>query len=343
LSLTADDRRWLDSAVRIARPHLGLTGSAPAAAALVIDAERRVVGRGVTGRGGVPSAVAIALGEAGEFAAGATVYTTIEPSMDDCGAIAETGATRAIVGVPDPQSLGQGMATLNAAGVQALFADHEQSRELHEAYTARVENDRPLTSLIIAVSRDDMIARRDGLPVEHLGAVARAWVANRRSTTDALVTGLHTADLEPLRGADDRAPLRVVLVGTRPPLLPQRGPVLQFAVARRAQTLPATGPELIEVDGRSGRPDLKVVLGILAARGINSVHVEAGGKLTEGFIASEVVDRLHVIRGQSEVGRIGVPATGLGSLEGRLRAAGFIAKSSADLGGDRLTTYQRSI
>jgi diaminohydroxyphosphoribosylaminopyrimidine deaminase/5-amino-6-(5-phosphoribosylamino)uracil reductase len=343
LNLDADDRRWLDSAVRIARPHLGLTGPSPAAAALVIDPDQRLVGRGITGRGGAPSAVAVALREAGEFAAGATLYTTIEPAEDECDAIAEAQVARAIVGVLDPTTKGQGIDILNAAGIDALLADHPQSRDLHEAYTARIEHHRPLTSLIIAVSRDDMIARRDGLTVDHLCPTSRAWVAHQRSTTDALVTGLHTADLEPLRGADDRAPLRVVLVGTRPPLMPQRGPVLQFAVARRAQSLPQGGPELIEVDGRSGRPDLRVVLGILAGRGINAVHVEAGGKLTEGFIAAEVVDRLHLIRGQSEVGRIGVPATGLGSLEGRLRAAGFIAKTSTDLGGDRLTTYHRGI
>ena len=81
-----DDRRWLDSAVRLARPHLGTTGAAPTAAAIIVDVERTVAGRGVTGHGGEPTAIAIALGEAGEFAAGATIYVTIEPSWPDCAA-----------------------------------------------------------------------------------------------------------------------------------------------------------------------------------------------------------------------------------------------------------------
>ncbi len=337
------DRRWLDSAVRLARPQLGTTGPAPTAAAIVVDAEQTVAGRGIAGTAGEPSAVARALAEAGEFAAGATLYVTIEPGWPDCAAAVEAHIARAVIGIEDAARPGEGRATLNAASVDADIVAHPASAELHEAYTARIRRQRPFTTLFITLSSDGMVGRKDGPPATLLSEPARRWLAREWLAADAVVTGLHPPlDLH-LNGIPERHPLNVVLVGTRQPFAPATGRRLMFALARRMQTLPEGGPMVVEVDGRSGRPDVRLVAAELAKRGINALHVQAGPRLTEAFIAAELVDRLYVLRSPLEIGRGGIPATALGTMEARLRAAGFAPIAAREMGPDSVITLERKL
>jgi diaminohydroxyphosphoribosylaminopyrimidine deaminase / 5-amino-6-(5-phosphoribosylamino)uracil reductase len=341
--LSEVDRRWLDSAVRLARPYLGTTGVAPTASAIIVDLEQTVVGRGVTGPGGEPTAIATALAEAGEFAAGATLYVTIEPSWPDCAAAVEAHVVRFVIGLPDPARQGEGVDALRDARIEAEIAAHAASRDLHEAYATRVGRGRPFTTLFLAVSRDGMVGHKDGLPTSILSEKARRWLALQRLCADAVVTGLNPQDNLRLNGIAERQPLNVVLVGTRQPVDPASGRRLMFALPRRAHTLPEDSPEIVEVDGRSGRPDLRLVLKELGSRGINALHVEAGPRLTESFIAAELVDRFHLIRGPAEIGRGGVPATALGAIEARIKAAGFTPVAARDIGPDSLMSFERTL
>jgi diaminohydroxyphosphoribosylaminopyrimidine deaminase/5-amino-6-(5-phosphoribosylamino)uracil reductase len=338
-----DDRRWLDSAVRLARPYLGTTGPAPTAAAIIVDLEQTVAGRGITGPAGEPTAISTALAEAGGFAADATLYVTIEPAWSDCAAAVEAHVARVVVGMPDPARQGEGISALRGAGIAAEIASHPPSYDLHQAYATRVGSNRPFTTIFLTISRDAMVGRKDNMPVTLLGEPARRWHALQRLSADAVVTGLRPQEQLRIKGVAERHPLNVVLVGTRPPAAPASGRRLMFALPRRAQTLPEGSPEIVEVDGRSGRPDLRLVLGELARRGINALHVEAGPRLTESFIAAELADRLHLLRSQVEIGRGGIAATSLGTIEARLRAAGFAPIAARDLGADSLMTFERSL
>jgi diaminohydroxyphosphoribosylaminopyrimidine deaminase / 5-amino-6-(5-phosphoribosylamino)uracil reductase len=337
------DRRWLDAAVRLARPNLGTTGAAPTAAAIIVDAEQTVAGRGICGPGGEPTAVAKAVAEAGEFAAGSTLYVTIEPGWPDCAAAVEAHIGRVVIGIEDPARAGEGRAALRAAGADAEIVAHEASATLHEAYAARIQKQRPFTTLFIAISSDGMVGRKEGLPAMLLGEPARRWMARQWLAADAVVTGLHPPlDLH-LNGIAERHPLNIVLVGTRQPVAAATGRRLMFALPRRVQTLPEGVPEVVEVDGRSGRPDVRLVATELAHRGINALYVQAGPRLTESFIAAEVVDRLYLIRSPIEIGRGGVPATAMGTMEARLRALGYAPVGARDMGSDSVMTLERKL
>lgn len=343
MSALADaDRRWLDSAARIARPYVGGTGAAPAAAALIVDTEQRVVGRGITGPDGEPTAVAAALAEAGEFAIEASCYTTIEPSWDDCVSLIEARVQRAIIGIADPARQQEGINALIEAGAELEVVYHAPSLALHEAYSARVSRQVPFVTLVLAVSSDGMVGRRDGLPATILGERARRWLALQRRMADALVTGLRPLDTTTIPGLPPRDPLQVILVGTRDPQVPATGRSILIAMDRRAQSLPAN-VEAVEVEGRSGRPDLRVAMSMLAGRGINLLHVEAGPRLSESFIGLGLVDRLYLLDGTTAIGRGGIPATALGTIEARLRAAGYAEVARTELGSDRLTTFERTL
>ena len=102
------------------------------------------------------------------------------------------------------------------------------------------------------------------------------------------------------------------------------------------------GIEVVAVEGRHGRPDLRTALGVLAERGVNRLFVEAGAKLAESFIAGELIDRLCLLDSPVELGRAGVPAALLGRFEDRIQAARFSEVDRRMLGEDKVRTLTRN-
>ena len=72
------DRKWMIEAARLGETARGRTAPNPNVGCVVVK-DGAIVGRGATAPGGRPHAEAVALGEAGKEAAGATLYTTLEP------------------------------------------------------------------------------------------------------------------------------------------------------------------------------------------------------------------------------------------------------------------------
>src|SRR5690606_30984286 len=75
---TAEDRKYMEEALRLARLGLGTASPNPMVGAVVVN-EGRIVGTGYHERPGRPHAEAVALEAAGEKARGATLYVTLEP------------------------------------------------------------------------------------------------------------------------------------------------------------------------------------------------------------------------------------------------------------------------
>src|SRR5674476_997060 len=96
-----------------------------------LDHDAEVVGRGWHLRPGKPHAEAMALAAAGERAAGATLYCTLEPcshhgQTPPCAdALVAAGIRRAVVALGDPNPLvdGRGLARLREGGVEAELQD----------------------------------------------------------------------------------------------------------------------------------------------------------------------------------------------------------------------------
>jgi diaminohydroxyphosphoribosylaminopyrimidine deaminase/5-amino-6-(5-phosphoribosylamino)uracil reductase len=361
--LSSADLRWLDSAVRMARPHLGSTGGYPLTAAIIVDETLGLVfGRGLTGPAGRPHAEIAAVADARGNTRGRTIYITLEPSAEpgplpsEAEVLIEAELARVVIGMqhPDKRKAGRGAEALRGAGMDVVVADHPPSRTLHEAYTWRVKRGRPLTNLVIAISRDGMVARRDGTTAAIMCPVARRWTDMQRATCDAVMIGARTAELDnphldiAINGLQDRAYTRILLLGSRP--LPPRlnlihgvsgHPTIVFTEEGSELDLPP-GIERIGIEARNGRPDLRKVMAVLAQRGISALQVEGGARLIEAMIAAELADRIYLIQSPDDLGRAGVPATPLGSIDGRLRAAGFTEKHTRLLGEDMLRTFEQA-
>ena len=352
--LSDRDTRWLDAAVRLARPLLGTLGGVPAVAAFVVDEdEERALVRTTSAPGGTPTAVIAAIADAGMSGEGRTLYVTLEPSIEDGQMVVAAGFARVVIGTREAGSeQGRGVAAfLEQQGVACAVADHLPSAELHHAHTHRARRRRPFTTLCLAVSADGMMGLKDGTPLDLRGDAARDWVGMQRALSDGVMIGARTAELDDppltpgLKGMDDRPYARIVALGNRPlpaglRLMGAGHPV--WVLCERGKDFGLPPPvEFITLEARNAHPDLRQGMSVLSERGISSLLVEGGAKLTEAMLSAELIDRVHLIETQAEVGRGGLPATPFGGIHGRLRGAGFLEVASRELGSDRLRTYER--
>ncbi|WP_293610715.1 bifunctional diaminohydroxyphosphoribosylaminopyrimidine deaminase/5-amino-6-(5-phosphoribosylamino)uracil reductase RibD [Ponticaulis sp.] len=119
------DRRFMGRALELARLNYGLTGDNPSVGCVLVDPLGRIVGEGVTGEGGRPHAEQIALDDAGDRAALATAYVTLEPCRerstgeDACSKrLIDAGIGRVVCAIADKHPKGAGgFAALRAAGI----------------------------------------------------------------------------------------------------------------------------------------------------------------------------------------------------------------------------------
>lgn len=123
--MTPPDPGLMRRAVDLARANLGATGANPSVGCVIVQGGQ-VVGEGATAPGGRPHAEEAALIQAGDRAAGADAYVTLEP----CGArssgglscaerLAAAGVARVIYACADPSpfAAGRGPGRLAEAGV----------------------------------------------------------------------------------------------------------------------------------------------------------------------------------------------------------------------------------
>ncbi|HTJ58924.1 MAG TPA: bifunctional diaminohydroxyphosphoribosylaminopyrimidine deaminase/5-amino-6-(5-phosphoribosylamino)uracil reductase RibD [Devosiaceae bacterium] len=363
MPFSSDDRRWLDAAARQASPFLGTTAENPTVGAIIVDPKtQKLLGRAVTAPGGRPHAETQAIEEAGEAARAATLYVTLEPCnhfgrTPPCvDAVLAAGIARVVIGVvdPDPRTAGGGLERLAQAGVEIVVADHLESQRLHEGHVSRKTRNRPFVSAKLAVSADEKVGLPDRGNFAVTGEAARRWTHMQRAQSNAVMVGWGTARLDQpqltvrLAGLEDRKPLRVIVAGLGTVEEggsvvsdPSAAPVLVFATPEKKLTLPE-GIELARVKGFRGRPDMGLVLGALAERGIQSLLVEAGPTLLETLLAAGLIDRFHLLRSEVVIGPEGVPATAKGSIEHRIAASGFSLVDHRVLGADNLRTFERT-
>lgn len=315
----ASDDSAMRHALSLAEQAMGLSDPNPRVGCVITDARGRVLGAGHTQAAGQAHAEVMALRDAqarGHELRGATAYVTLEPCSHHgrtppcCDALIAAGLKRVLAAVGDPNPLvaGQGMARLQAAGIETaigLLAD--ASRELNIGFFSRMQRGRPFVRLKAAASLDGRTALPDGQSQWITSEAARrdghAW----RRRANALLTGIGT-----VRDDDPRLdvrlvetalqPLRVV-VDSRletPPsarLLAPPGQVLICAArpdGERAAALQARGAEIIFRPDAQGKVDLAALLLDLGTRCINELHIEAGHKLNGSLVKAGLIDEFLI-------------------------------------------------
>ncbi|MGL4313209.1 MAG: bifunctional diaminohydroxyphosphoribosylaminopyrimidine deaminase/5-amino-6-(5-phosphoribosylamino)uracil reductase RibD, partial [Sphingomonas sp.] len=216
----------MGAALALAERGRGLTAPNPNVGCVIVQ-DGRVVGRGWTQPGGRPHAEAMALAEAGARAAGATVYTTLEPCAHvsprgpACAdLLTAAGVARVVAALrdPDPRTDGEGLARLAAAGIVVTAGIREaEARRSMAGFLTRRAFARPFVTLKLATSLDGAIARADGESQWITGPEARAHAHLERARHEAILVGRGTyhADAPRLNvrlpGLEERSPRRVIL------------------------------------------------------------------------------------------------------------------------------------
>jgi len=294
-------------ALQLAERGLYTTSPNPRVGCVIVK-DGAVVGEGWHERAGAPHAEIHALTQAGEAARGATVYVTLEPCSHHgrtppCAeALVEAGVARVVAAMTDPNPLvaGGGVAMLTLAGIQAEVGLLEaEARDLNSGFVSRMTRGRPWVRLKTASTLDGKTALENGVSQWITGEAARADVQRLRARASAILTGSGTVRADDpkmtVRDFDiGRQPLRVVVDSAlaSPPsaaILPALIACHTADPARRA-ALEAAGAEVVELPGGDGRVDLAALLTLLAQRGVNELHVEAGAVLNGALLAARLVD-----------------------------------------------------
>ncbi len=295
------DDRFLEQALGLADAAGDRAYPKPTVGAVVVAGNGEVVGRGATepGRSG-RHGERVALDEAGDRAAGGTLYVTMEPcahhgSTPPCtDAVLGAGIARVVAGQldPNPRVEGGGLEKLGAAGVEVELAGEElgfRARRQLEAWRTWITKGRPFVTYKVAVTLDGKTTIPGSRWIS--GEESRRLVHELRAASDAVAVGMGT-----VRWDNPRLDARDVPT--------PRGQPRRIAFGRGPL------PEGSELELRSG--PLVEELAALGADGVQSLLLEGGPTLAAAFLEHDLVDKLLVFQaarmsGEGEGMVVGLP------------------------------------
>jgi diaminohydroxyphosphoribosylaminopyrimidine deaminase/5-amino-6-(5-phosphoribosylamino)uracil reductase len=279
----------------------------------VLVRDDAIVGEGWHVRAGGAHAEIEALRRAGPAARGAVAYVTLEPCCHHgrtppcTDALIAAGVARVVAAMtdPNPRVSGTGLAKLRAAGISvASGVLEERAHALNVGFVSRMQRGRPWVRLKIAQSLDGKTALANGASRWITGPEARADGHAWRARACAILTGIGTvrADDPQLTVREvetSRQPLRIVVdsrltVAPQAQLVARGGSLVVCAQGQPAlrEQLQRRGNEVLELPGADGKVDLAALLGELAARELNELHVEAGPGLNGALLRQGLADEL---------------------------------------------------
>jgi diaminohydroxyphosphoribosylaminopyrimidine deaminase/5-amino-6-(5-phosphoribosylamino)uracil reductase len=318
------DADLMAAAIALGLAARGRTAPNPNVGCIIASPEGEIVGRGATQTGGRPHAEAVALEQADLRAAGATLYTSLEPCAHVSARgpacadlIVEAKLKRVVIAAidPDPRTAGSGIERLKAAGIAVVSGVEECAAKASMAgYFTRLSLGRPRVTLKLALSIDGKIALPSGESKWITGEDARAHVHLERAHSDMILVGRGTYNADA-------------------PRLDVRLPGLELWSPRRALL---TRGEAVE-----GWETLSSPQDIYRLHDVNDLLVEGGSATATAFLSADLVDRILIYRapilvgeGKSSLGYIGLDA--IADAHGRWRAG-----DGSQLGIDRLEVYER--
>jgi len=321
------ETRRAEELMRIA---VGLTGDTsphpnPRVGALVLSSSGAMLAGHAHIAPGEPHAEVAALAEAGEAAAGGTLFSTLEPCVHHgrtppcVEAIIGADIATVFVGVEDPDERvsGQGITALRQAGIEVVVGvAGDEVYQADPGYFHHRKTGIPRVTLKMASTLDGQAAAADRSSQWITGVEAREDAHRLRGASDAVVVGAGTLRADDPRldvridGYTGRQPRPVVVGGTKK--LPdtaavyERDPILFLPDAAGA---PAGISDVIVAPGPDG-VDLNTMLKHLGAMGIIDLLVEGGPALAGAMLRDGHVDELVVYLGAKVGAGTGLPMVG---------------------------------
>jgi len=298
----------------------------------VIARGAEIIGLGWHRRYGGPHAEIEALAVAGDRAAGATMYVTLEPcchhgKTPPCTrAIIAAGINRVVAAQRDPFPAvsGGGFAELQAAGIEVLAGVKEAAaRGLNAPYLKLLATGRSWLIAKWAMTLDGKLATRTGHSRWISSEASRRVVHELRGRVDAIMVGRGTVEADdPLLTArpsgprqatrivvDSRATLasesQLVRTAAEAPVLVAAGPSAAVADIRRLET---AGCEVFVTSSPEPGERLETLLDELGRRRMTNVLVEGGAKLLGSCFDRRLIDEVHVFVAPKIAGGAAAPS-----------------------------------
>lgn len=328
------DERFIKLALELAKRGVGQTGSNPSVGCIIVKGNK-IVGRGATGQQGYPHAETIAMKQAGELCAGATMFVTLEPcahhgKTPPCvEKVIKSKIIRVVCPLIDPdlRVSGAGFKMLKKANIKLDFIPFAQAwaKEVVRGFLSRKIRGHPFITVKLGMSIDGKIASKTG---------KSQWITNKylrtrshllRVRNDAILVGtntfLHDNPKLNARGAlkDFFSPLRLFLDRDLK-IFPSKS-ILMNVTEHPSIIVCGENPnitnlkkweeanvEILKVTSTLNKINLVKLFEILGQRGINSVLVEGGGKLLKSLLEDDLIDELIVHRSGVIIGSDGIPS-----------------------------------
>lgn len=330
-----DDDRYMAHALALATRGLGAVEPNPMVGCVIVQGGE-IVGEGWHERFGGPHAEVNALAVAGDRAAGATVYVSLEPCCHQgktppcTQALIRAGVQRVVIAMQDPfpQVSGGGISELKAAGVPCdVGAGGADANWLLAPYRKLTATNRPWVIAKWAMTLDGKLATRTGDSQWISSESSRALVHQLRGRVDAIVVGSETARRDnPLLTARTANRADVKRIATRIVIdsaaslscesrlaqttadIPVIVAVAEDAPNDARQRLSAAGVEVYQTIGSNHAERLASLLDELGKRRMTNMLVEGGSRLLGALFDMRAIDEVHVFIAPKLAGGAAAPS-----------------------------------
>nr|WP_231549451.1 MULTISPECIES: bifunctional diaminohydroxyphosphoribosylaminopyrimidine deaminase/5-amino-6-(5-phosphoribosylamino)uracil reductase RibD [Carnobacterium] len=307
---------YMRMALDLARKGKGWTTPNPLVGAIIVKGGR-VIGQGYHQKYGQPHAEVNAIASAKEDVTGATLYVTLEPcshfgKTPPCSdLLIDKNIKRVVVGTLDPNPLvaGKGIERLRSNGIEVVTGVlEEESQKLNEIFIKYIVTKEPFVVMKNAMSLDGKIATVTGESQWISGESSRKQVHSLRHELAGIMVGIETIIKDDpqltSRTLNSRNPIRIVVdsqlrIPIASKVLTQQDKAKTIvATTRRANkekldTLKQMDIEVLVTKEKGGRVDLKELMKLLGAKGIDSILLEGGANLNFSALEEGIVDKIQ--------------------------------------------------
>ncbi|WP_153465214.1 bifunctional diaminohydroxyphosphoribosylaminopyrimidine deaminase/5-amino-6-(5-phosphoribosylamino)uracil reductase RibD [Sediminibacillus terrae] len=351
----ASKETYMDTALALAEVTIGQTSPNPSVGAVVVK-DGKVIGMGSHLEAGSAHAEVHALRQAGEAAAGAVMYVTLEPcshhgKTPPCAdLIVEHQLAKVYIACldPNPEVAGRGVERLRQAGIEVeVGLRQEKALELNRRFFKQIREKSPFVTLKAAMTLDGKTAASTGDSRWVTSAAAREDVHRQRDLHDAVLVGIGTVVADDPRltvrlPEGGKQPIRIVLdsdlsipAGSHLLTSPEAPTWLICGSSADTEQSKLIKPHVKVFQIGTKKVELDSVLKLLGDEGVQSVYVEGGSTVHGSFIETGLFDECHwyiapLLLGGSDA----IPVVGGVSPERMGLAKQLDIKSVEKIGGD---------
>jgi len=310
------NEEFINECIELAKLGEGLVSPNPLVGAIVVNKNGKVVGKGFHKKYGEAHAEINALNEAGEKAKGGTLYINLEPcchfgKTPPCiDRVINAGIKKIVIGMedPNPKVSGNGIKKALNAGIEVVLGVQEKKcKKLNEIFITNILRHKPFVAIKTASTIDGKIATSTGNSKWITAENSRNIVHQLRNKYDAVLTGSGTVIKDnpslTARINNTRNPVRIIIDSnliTSPDskvYCNDKTRVIIVVSAEISSEKIQKYPDNVEFIKcpvlNNGKIDLNYLTRALFENNINSVLVEAGGKLNAELIKNNIVDKFY--------------------------------------------------